>query len=169
MRKKERQLSTWSDIGQPDLRKLDSVRMLPEPAMIKAGATAEAALNALEQHLGFATAEMTRISLETPLGVVFIDRALLPHIVEKRQDARERFVHHAIATMQDPFEIWLVEYADDAGNEEVRHAFIGAFEGGKHMLVVFADANGQTLWNFMHGDGKALNKHRHGLCIYVRR
>ena len=36
------------------------------------------------------------------------------------------------------------------------------------MLVVFTDTNGRVLWNFMQGDGKALNKHRHGTCIYTR-
>ncbi|WP_322534055.1 PBECR2 nuclease fold domain-containing protein [Duganella zoogloeoides] len=86
----------------------------------------------------------------------------------KRQDARERYVRHALATIRDPYEIWIVEYEDENGKEELRHVYIGAFQGKQHMLVVFIDTTGRVLWNFMHGDGKALNKHRHGECIYIR-
>ena len=44
----------------------------------------------------------------------------LRHIVEKRQDARERYVRHALATMRDPFEIWIVEYEDQHGKTSPR-------------------------------------------------
>jgi hypothetical protein len=41
---------------------------------------------------------------------VIIQSANLRHIVEKRQDARKRYVLFALATMRDPLEILHVEY-----------------------------------------------------------
>ncbi|MBK4998216.1 hypothetical protein IAE37_000492 [Pseudomonas sp. S31] len=36
------------------------------------------------------------------------------------------------------------------------------------MLVIVTLENGKTLWNFMHCEAKALNKHRHGILLYKR-
>ena len=91
-------------------------------------------------------------------------RDKLLHIAEKRPDARERYVHYAIDTLDDPFEVWRVEY--DNGN--YRLAFIGAYVGRRQMLCVVDTIDGEVLWNFMHSDAKALNKHRHGQPIYQR-
>lgn len=98
----------------------------------------------------------------TPVGAVRVLKAHLPHIVEKRRDARERYVQFAIAAMRAPFEVWSVEYDDDS----IRRAFIGLFQGKHQMLVVVSLVAGMVLWNFMHCDRKSLNKHRHGTLIY---
>lgn len=168
MREKKSQKTTWKSIGHEDLRELDAVHKLPDQQVIKTRDTAEEALIILEYHLGFSDSGTTEVRIGTPIGDVVIERSNLGHIVEKRQDARERYVKHALATMDDPFEVWLVAYEDDNGNEEFRYAYIGVFDGKRQMLVVFTDANGKLLWNFMHGDSKALNKHRHGECLYRR-
>ncbi|NVD96596.1 PBECR2 nuclease fold domain-containing protein [Massilia sp. BJB1822] len=168
MQEKKKQKTSWKEIGHPDLRDLPPSRRLPDQEVIRAGESADAALTILEHHLGFVEESLVQIEIETPVGVAIIERSNLRHIVEKRQEARERYVKYAMATMLDPFEVWLVEYADEGGNEELRNVYIGAFQGKKQMLVVFIDANGRVLWNFMHGDSKALNKHRHGECIYSR-
>lgn len=168
MKEKKQQKKTWKEIGHPDLRHLQVSKRLPDQDPVPTEDSAETALLILEQHLGFVEASITEVEIVTPVEVVLIERANLRHIVEKRQDARERYVRHALATMRDPFEIWIVEYEDQHGNEELRHVYIGTFQGSKHMLVVFTDRTGRVLWNFMHGDAKALNKHRHGECIYIR-
>ncbi|RNF70125.1 hypothetical protein EBI01_18085 [Marinomonas rhizomae] len=89
----------------------------------------------------------------------------LKHIVEKRSDARERFVYYALTTIQDPFEIWLSDYED----RTQRFQLIGTFESRAQMLVVIAKYENQTLWNFMHTEAKKLNKHRCGKLIFQRK
>ncbi|MGX9785917.1 PBECR2 nuclease fold domain-containing protein [Janthinobacterium lividum] len=168
MREKKEQKTTWKTIGCVDLRDLPQSRRLPDEEVIHTQDTAEVALTILEYHLGFVCGSINEVKVCTPIGDVTIGRENLSHIVEKRQDARERYVKHALATMRDPLEIWVVEYEDKEGKQEYRYAYIGAFEGRRQMLVVCAEANGKILWNFMHGDNKTLNKHRHGECIYSR-
>ena len=168
MKEKKNQKTTWKEIGHTDLRDLDQSRKLPDEEVIQNQDSAELALAILEHHLGFVEFAISEVTIETPIGLVHIERKNLSHIIEKRQDARERYVKYALATMQDPFEIWLVEYVDEMGNEEHRYAYIGVFKGKKQMLVVFTNVKGKFLWNFMHSDNKALNKHRHGECLYSR-
>ncbi len=88
----------------------------------------------------------------------------LYHIVEKRVDARERFVETALETLKGPFEIWRVALTDDTH----RLAYIGAYESKRQMLVSVKMVEGQQMWNYMHCDAKALNKHRHGELLYQR-
>ncbi|GAB3625787.1 hypothetical protein PTE30175_04029 [Pandoraea terrae] len=107
---------------------------------------------------------MDIVYLASPLGDIAVHREHLIHIVEKRADARERYVRLAIVTMADPFEVWRVEYDDGS----FRHAYIGLFEEKTQMLVIVTHHNGQLLWNFMHCERKSLNKHRHGDLLYER-
>lgn len=163
MSKEKKGLPTWKDLGLQDLRDLQvgDARLLPEPEVVAPGESEAEALTILAQHLGLLDGCAT-VEFSTPLGRVAVERAHLPHIVEKRQDARERYVHFALATMCTPFEVWSVEYDD--GSQ--RLAYIGVFSGNRHMLVVVAQVNGLLLWNFMHSDRKALNKHRHGRLLF---
>nr|WP_236250043.1 PBECR2 nuclease fold domain-containing protein [Pseudomonas cichorii] len=91
-------------------------------------------------------------------------RKSIYHIVEKRQDARERYVKLALDTLTGPLEVWKVAFTD--GTQ--RLAFIGAYELKRQMLVSVIFIDGQMLWNFMHTDAKSLNKHRHGELLYKR-
>lgn len=168
MRAKKQQKTNWRDRGHDDVRELDSAHKLPAEDIVEAENEISMALLVLEQHLGFVELAVEVVTVETPIGAVRIDRTRLEHIVEKRQDASERYVKLALATMRDPLEVWLVEYEDDDGKEEYRHSYIGVFEGKHHMLVVCAEIEGKILWNFMHCDGKSLNKHRHGERVYRR-
>ncbi len=98
------------------------------------------------------------------MGDIQIQRSCIHHIVEKRQDARERYVKVALDTLIGPFEVWQVAYTNDT----YRLAFIGVYETKRQMLVVVTLDNGKMLWNFMQCDAKALNKHRHGKLLYKR-
>lgn len=128
--------------------------------MTEGGKDEAEALAFLMQHLGMN--DISEKEFSTPVGVVRVLAAHLPHIVEKRQDARERYARFALATMQSPFEVWSVEYDDGS----IRRAFIGLFQGKHQMLVVVSLVAGMVLWNFMHCDRKSLNKHRHGTLIF---
>lgn len=155
---------SWKELDLPNLREVGAEKLLPVQAVVQGGATEDEALSIIKTELGFVGEETTEIAINTPVGDVIIRRSELRHIVEKRQDARERYVHYAIATLRKPFEVWRVEYDDDSH----RFAFIGAFEGKTQMLVVVLESDGKLLWNFMHSDQKSLNKHRHGAVLYRR-
>ncbi|WPO98072.1 PBECR2 nuclease fold domain-containing protein [Pseudomonas sp. HR96] len=124
----------------------------------------EEAIAIVALHLGFTAPDVCALKMGSPIGEVLIERQNLGHIVEKRQDARERYVRMAMDTLTGPFEIWRVAFS----NCSYRLAFIGTYESRRQMLVSVALVDGRTLWNFMHTDAKSLNKHRHGELLYKR-
>ena len=153
----------WIEMGRMDVRYGHADDHLPQELVLAGADTADEAILILEHHLGFKRGADI-VYLASPLGEIAAHRENLTHIVEKRADARKRYVMLAIATMADPFEIWHVKYDDGS----FRHAYIGLFEGKTQMLVVVKHHNGQLLWNFMHCEHKSLNKHRHGVLVYER-
>lgn len=155
---------TWIDYGLPDLRPLDTTLRSVPPAEVPAAPSMDHAVEVLARAFGMGDPLIDRVAMTTPVGLVTVHREKLVHIVEKRADARERYVHYAIETLRDPFEVWSVEY--DNGNH--RRAFIGAFQGKRQMLVIVEMIQGELLWNFMHSDAKSLNKHRHGMLLHKR-
>jgi hypothetical protein len=157
-------LPTFKELGLPDLRSLDAERRRDPLAEVGAGPTAEAALAILELHMGFSTDEMAIVTRATPIGDMKIVRSNLAHIVEKRVDARERYVLLALDTLENPYEIWETRYDD----QQVRYMFIGTYKQKQQMLVVVAPWDGKVLWNFMHTEAKSLNKHRKGEMLYSR-
>lgn len=114
--------------------------------------------------MGFGTPEMTVVTRTTHIGDMSIVRSNLAHIVEKRVDARERYVLLALDTLESPYEIWETQYDDGM----VRYMFIGTYKQKQQMLVVVAPWDGKVLWNFMHTEAKSLNKHRRGRLLYSR-
>lgn len=161
MIKEKKGQETWLDHGFEDLRHIPK-DALEVGSHINAGSSFEEAIAILESELGFTCETQKELEIRTPIGSVSVKRDMLGHIVEKRLDARERYVRMAISTMRDPFEVWAVEYDD----ESIRHAYIGVFNGKTHLLVIVTRIGEDTLWNFMHGDAKSINKHRHGQCLH---
>ncbi|WP_332875327.1 PBECR2 nuclease fold domain-containing protein [Pseudomonas capsici] len=138
---------TWVQSGLPDLRTLARELRVHALEEVIAATTHEEAIETTAQYLGFIDPAIQALTVETPMGEVTILRKSIYHIVEKRQDARERYVKLALDTLTGPLEVWKVAFTD--GTQ--RLAFIGAYESKRQML-----------WNFMHSDAKSLNKHRHG-------
>lgn len=157
-------LPTFKELGRPDLRNTTPEMRREAIAEVQAADSAEEAVLVLEQHLGFLQAGGDTLLKNTPIGEVSILREKLIHIVEKRMDARERFVRLALDTLEDPFEIWETMYDDD----QVRYIFIGIYQQRYQMLVIVAPWEGRLLWNFMHAEAKSLNKNRNGRLIYAR-
>jgi hypothetical protein len=155
---------TWLDYRLPDLRSLD--RELRSCALeeVPAGTDVSDAEEIVAFNLGLRGSQCSQIQIASPAGAVLIQRTTLRHIVEKRQDARERYVMFALDTLTGPLEVWRVAYSDGS----TRLAFIGAYETKRQMLVVVNIQAGNMLWNFMQTDAKALNKHRHGELLYKR-
>lgn len=149
---------TWHALGLSDLRTLPPAQRLPPIPEQKACTSAEEAAKFLIAYLDGVN------HVETPCGLVELRAEHIPHIVEKRQEARERFIELAIATLKSPYEVWRVQYDDHS----TRLAFIGlSVRRDRQMLVIVTARQGQVLWNYMHSDAKHLNKHRHGTLIYA--
>ena len=157
-------LPTFKDLDLKDLRNLEADERRDQLDEIVAGSTAEEALALLEEHMGFSSPEISVIVKATHIGDMNIVRNNLAHIVEKRVDARERYVKLALDTLENPYEIWETMYDD----EMVRYIFIGTYKQEQQMLVVVAPWDGRVLWNFMHTEAKRLNRHRRGNLLYRR-
>ncbi|EKN3348163.1 hypothetical protein AAIP46_003414 [Yersinia ruckeri] len=155
-------LPTFKDLNLPDLRDLAAELRRKPLDEVEAAESIDDALQILEIHMGFVQAEMVSIEKSTPIGTMKIHRSNLIHIVEKRRDARERYVLLALDTIKNPFEVWESDYDD----EQVRFVFIGAYSQKQQMLVIVAPWEGKVLWNFMHTESKSLNKHRRGKLLY---
>lgn len=158
-------LVSWMDLGLTDLRDLG--HELRNPPMSEAGEGRDVteAISIVEQWLGFSDSVTNVMPLSAAvLESINVQRDKIEHIVEKRRDARERYVNLAIDTLNDPLEVWATPYDDDL----VRYIFIGAYAQKYQMLVVVTPWDGRVLWNFMQTDPKGLNKHRRGTLLYQK-
>jgi len=153
---------TWRDLGRPDLRSPEVPR-LPDPGLLPTADGMEAAVGMMNSVL---IPDGVINIVRTPIEDVAIRPELLPHTVEKRADARERYANYALATLRDPFEVWLTAYDDGA----YRKRYIGVFKADKDLLVVLREnRDGSLTWdlyNLMQRDAKGLNKLREGRLLY---
>ena len=153
---------TWKDLGRPDLRAA-SIPRLPDPGVLP---TMEGGESALEQMTRALIPDGNLNLVRTPIEEVAIRAELLPHTVEKRADARERYANYVLATLRDPFEIWLTAYEDGA----YRKRYIGVFKAERDLLVVLREnRDGSLFWelyNLMQRDAKGLNRMREGVLLY---
>ncbi len=108
----------------------------------------------------------TRRIINTPIGDVTLNLRYFLHLVEKRSDARERYANFIIPTLQQPLEVWEVEYTDGSK----RLLFIGLFEGKRQMAVIVKEVDGElTLWNVINKSKPAkLDQQRLGKLIYKK-
>lgn len=154
---------SWKDVGRPDLRSPDVPR-LPAPEMLPESDDRDAAAVMLRQTLIPDGSEMRII--KTPYEQVVVRSEWLPHMVDKRTDARERYANFVMATLENPFEIWLTAYDDGT----YRKRYIGVFDAPKGLLVVARENRDGSLWwdvyNMMQRDLKGLNDLRKGELLY---
>lgn len=162
MAAEEKNQPNWRDNKLEDLRDIDRDYFLAAPNLLEAGKDRCEALAIAAKAFQVLNGERI-IKIPQIDFWVTVTPKLLEHIVEKRNDARERYSNFALETLTSPYEIWKVLYTDGG----YRLAFIGLFVGRKSMLVVINILpDGHVLWNFMHCEVKKLNKHRIGTLIY---
>ena len=152
---------TWKEIGLPDLRALSDHETAP--AILPGAASLQAAIQALRHTLQIT--EGGWIELDTVVERVRIDDTSFPHVVEKRQDQRERFALFVTPTLLRPTEVWAVRYDDGT----TRNRYIKLFTGSKYDLLVMVKVkqDGSTFWNMMQRDRKGMNALRLGRIIYA--
>jgi len=101
-------------------------------------------------------------TVTTPIEQLAIRAELLPHIVEKLENARERYANFIIPALEDPFEVWLTPYDDGT----YRKRYIALFEGRNDLLIVVREnRDGALLWelyNVLNANSKRLNSLRQG-------
>lgn len=157
------QVTTWKSIGLPSLRAVFDGERLSAPALLPVAETQEEAERQLAKALGF-TEGQDFLTIETPMGTRIIRRELLPHMVEKRADARERFANYVLPTLQQPFEVWLKEHADG----KLRENYLGLFRDSKYALIVVVRINrdGSLMWNMMNREPKKMDNLREGILVH---
>jgi len=152
-------LQTWADLGRPDLR-APGVPRLPQPELLPAASSFEAATKMLTDTVLGAGQLMRTVT--TPIEQLAIRAELLPHIVEKLENARERYANFIIPALEDPFEVWLTPYDDGT----YRKRYIALFEGRNDLLIVVREnRDGALLWelyNVLNANSKRLNSLRQG-------
>lgn len=151
---------TWKTLGLPDLRTMKASS--ETPAMLLGADTVEQATAILRDALGLGTDSARLVA--TPAGTVTIFEKLLPHVVEKRLDERERYANFVLPTLQSPDEVWKVAYDDDT----TRRRYIKLFSGSKYdiLVIVREDANGDVLWNVIPRERKGMNALRVGQLVF---
>ncbi|QLA15370.1 hypothetical protein GD605_04045 [Desulfolutivibrio sulfoxidireducens] len=86
-------------------------------------------------------------------------------MVEKPENARERYANFILPTLQRPFEIHRTEYEDG-----FRDRYIGLFTGENDLLTVARiNKDGGVLWNVMNVEDKRMNKQRVGELLYPKK
>ncbi len=155
---------TYRSFGLPRLADTPAGLRLPAPAMLPKAANADAALFQLTYALAIPRTGYRRVVTPDALDDVVVRREYLPHIVEKRRHARERYAHYILPTLQDPLEVWLVRHDD----EHYRRRFICMFEETKNQSLVIVEENldGSLLYNFMQAKAKDMDKQRAGFLLY---
>jgi len=153
---------TWRDYGRPRLRDVAPALKLPAPEMLPAGNSRYEAVEILARALGLLALD-TRRTVRTPLEPVRLDRDWLPHVVEKEDDARERYGNFVLPALRAPFEVWLTAYTDG----KYRKRYIGLFEGTRDLMVVVREnLDGSLMWNLMQASHKNMDAHRIGALLY---
>lgn len=151
----------WKTLGRPDLRQMTPKAEAPE--MLQAAESLEQAVSLLRGSLGVPIGAAR--SVQTPVGSVTILEELLVHVVEKRQDGRERYAQFVLPTLMQPDEVWATAYDDGTK----RRRFIKLFTGGKYDIatIVMQNPNGSILWNVIIRERKGMNNWRVGAREYA--
>ena len=112
--------------------------------------------------------EWRRVTTPDGLDDVVIAASFLPHVVEKRGQARERFANYVVPTLSDPLEVWLTEYPDGS----FRRRFVKAFEDvdtTETLVIARENKDGSLLYNFIRTDREGYaDSQRTGFLLYRR-
>ncbi|MES2948635.1 MAG: PBECR2 nuclease fold domain-containing protein [Pseudomonadota bacterium] len=150
----------WKTLGLPDLRTMTA--NADAPPLLEGAATRAQALDTVRSALGVQPGG--GVVVQTPVEMVMLLDASLPHVVEKTADARERYANFILPTLRSPTEVWATRY-DDA---TVRHRYIKLFSGAKYdlMVIVRVEPDGSIFWNMMQRDRKKMNDMRVGERVF---
>lgn len=157
----------WESYGLCLLRDVDVSHFLEAPMLLNMGKNNEEALKIISKIFG--VSEFNPMILFQIFGQInlIISFDKLKHIVEKRQNGRERFALFAQATLLNPYEVWMTAY-DDGG---FRYVYIGLFKDSKYHIsvVINITPDGNMLWNYMNGELRSIQKNRIGQLLFSKK
>lgn len=150
---------TWKSLGLKDLR---DVQGTPAPTLLGTAVDETVAIATMRQALGIEYAG--KVEFDTPVGRVTLRDSEIPHVIEKRPDARERYANFIKPTLETPTEVWRTGYDDGTS----RNRYLKVFEGSKYdvVVVVMMDDGGNIFWNMIPRNRKDMNKLRVGQLIH---
>ena len=154
---------TWKDLGLVSIVSLVDHALVQPVLHIKH----ETESTALQHLIDVVLFGKDRRTLKTRIGEVTLQAALFRHVVEKRDDARERYAGYIEQAMMNPVEIWLTKYSDASE----RHVFIGLFKGKRQVAIIVHknSDDGKIFWNLItKSKTKGLNQQRIGVLIWRR-
>ena len=143
---------SWRDYGLQSAKDIAKCPDLPPmPTSLHAGNSVDAALDILKNALGMNVGEV--LEIPTP-------------IVEKRNDARERYANLILPTLQNPTEIWESDY-EFHGKYEKREHFIKIWKAGSNAFFVVVNLEkGGTLWNAIPLRIRSVDRQREGKLLW---
>lgn len=161
-------LLSYKEYGLPSLAKIDRERLEISPARLQKEGTQAAAVETLSKIL--LPTKKSRI-IQTPVTEVIIDRELITHIIQHhpRAEARERYAHFILPTLERPLEIWMTPEKDEKGYYKKRYYFIKLFREKKHNLFVVVKLlrDAAFVWTVIKRDRvNSLDKKREGVLLY---
>ncbi len=151
---------TYLDYKRPCLADVPRTLRQTAPPLLPIAMDRAAALAQLSAAVGVSAVTPLRV-MQTPVEKLVIDYGWLPHMVEKTDAARERFGNFILPTLEQPFEVWMVEYKDG-----FRRRYIGLFETIGMLAIVRVNRDGSLLWNVMRAKENYLNGQRCGILLY---
>ena len=103
--------------------------------------------------------------VKTPVDDVVLRRSLTPHMIEKRDQQRERYANRILPTLEAPDEVWMTWY----DNGQFRKRYVKVWDDNRGSMSVVTEArDGSLLWNFIPGRAKDFNRQREGVLLYPR-
>lgn len=150
---------TFADYGLLKAKAIPRENLAESPAYLPEVKTREAAEEQLVAALGL-EGEKPRV-VETPVGPVVLQNRLARHMVQKEQDARERYAHFVLPTLEKPDEVWLTAYADG-----YRRRYVRFFRDSNMMIIVRVNRDGSLFWNGMKIRDVNIDKNRTGILIF---
>ncbi len=128
--------------------------------------------NIYKETMGIAPQESQAVLRGRDGATLLVTLQSLSHAMYKRDDARERFIPHLRATIEDPYEVLLTEYETQTGKTKYRRKYIGLFTGEKDEAVIIVAEllpSGAVLWNIMNTRRKSMDRQRKGVKVLYAR
>lgn len=167
---------SWRDYNRPDARKVQAGRPQAPPLWPREHGPADRErTDKMFRELVGMKDEFDRVAHKDAMGeeLVFSQR-FLNHLRgdhkregDKSDPTRTQYAPRVLATIRDPYEIWLVPFRDEiTGRVVMRKRYVGVFSDSQELLVASMEPDGYVAWTTMSKDN--INSQRKGYLLYPR-
>lgn len=161
---------SFADEGRPSVKDVAPSERRPQPERWPEPGTRAARDAVLDQFATlFGVARGRDAETADPQGVqVTFPQSMLDYLT-KKEPKRVQFVPSAKATIEDPFEVWMVPFRLRDGRVVMRKRYIGLFDGpsgAEQLVVVNRTDEGHAAYNTY--PSRSLDSQRQGYLLYAR-